>query len=43
MDEFFESEFGSELKGKISKNGKRVDGQNVYKVDNKTGNLKKND
>lgn len=43
MDEFFESEFGSELKGNISKNGKRVDGQNVYTVDKKTGNLKKND
>ncbi|MGX7419695.1 hemagglutinin [Carnobacterium gallinarum] len=35
MDEFFEGEFGSELKGNVSKNGKRVDGQQVYKVDNK--------
>lgn len=35
MDDFFEGEFGSELKGNLSKNGKRVDGQQVYKVDNK--------
>ncbi len=31
MDVFFEGEFGSELKGNLSKNGKRVDGQQVYK------------
>lgn len=43
MDEFFETEFGSEIKDKLSKTSKRVDGQSVYKVDKKVGNLKKND
>lgn len=43
MNEFFESDFGSELKNNSSKTKKRVDGQNVYKVDKKTGNLKKGD
>ena len=43
MDEFFETNFGSEIKNKVSKTNKRVDGQTVYKVDKKTGNLKKND
>ncbi len=32
MDEFFESEFGSELKGNVEKTSKRVDGQQVYKL-----------
>lgn len=43
MDEFFETKFGSELKDNSTKTKKRVDGQTVYKVDKKTGNLKKND
>lgn len=43
MDEFFETEFGSELKNNTTKTNKRVDGQSVYKVDKKTGNLSKND
>ncbi|MDA9472184.1 hypothetical protein [Enterococcus sp. 5H] len=41
MDEFFETKFGSELKDNSTKTKKRVDGQTVYKVDKKTGNLKK--
>lgn len=36
MSEFFESEFGSELKNNISKTKKRKDGQSVYKVDDKS-------
>lgn len=46
MNEFFETEFGSNIKGNVSKNGKMVDGQQVYKVDNKQlkkYGLKKND
>ncbi|CAD5900215.1 T7SS effector LXG polymorphic toxin [Carnobacterium maltaromaticum] len=35
MNEFFEGDFGSELKGSLSKTKKNVDGQSVYKVDNK--------
>lgn len=43
MDEFFDTEFGSEIQNNLSKTKKRVDGQNIYKVDKKIGNLKKND
>ncbi|WP_429951351.1 hypothetical protein [Enterococcus sp. AZ101] len=35
MKEFFETEFGSNIKDNVSKNGKIVDGQQVYKVDDK--------
>ncbi|MHC5280320.1 T7SS effector LXG polymorphic toxin [Listeria kieliensis] len=45
MDEFFESEFGSELKGSVEKTSKRVDGQQVYKLKKnmKSYKLKKGD
>lgn len=45
MDEFFDTEFGSEIKDNLSKTKKRVDGQNVYKVDKNMPEygLKKND
>ncbi|MBS7577160.1 hypothetical protein HOY36_06385 [Enterococcus sp. MMGLQ5-2] len=33
MDEFFDTEFGSEIKDNLSKTTKRVDGQTVYKVE----------
>ncbi|EOT73881.1 hypothetical protein I586_00877 [Enterococcus moraviensis ATCC BAA-383] len=35
MKEFFETEFGSKIKGKVSKTKKNYDGQSVYKVDKK--------
>ncbi|MFC0404008.1 hypothetical protein ACFFHS_03165, partial [Enterococcus ureilyticus] len=43
MKEFFETDFGSEIKGNITKTNKKYQGQSVYKVDKKIGNLKKND
>ncbi|MCA5014043.1 MULTISPECIES: T7SS effector LXG polymorphic toxin [unclassified Enterococcus] len=45
MDEFFDTDFGSKLKNNVSKTKKRVDGQNVYKVDKNMPEygLKKND
>ncbi|MHC5278726.1 T7SS effector LXG polymorphic toxin [Listeria kieliensis] len=45
MDEFFESGFGSELKGSVEKTSKRVDGQQVYKLKKNMKNfqLKKGD
>ncbi|MFD2388556.1 hypothetical protein [Enterococcus rivorum] len=35
MDEFFKTDFGSELKKNLTKTTKRIDGQSVYKVDSK--------
>ncbi|WP_242585388.1 MULTISPECIES: LXG domain-containing protein [unclassified Enterococcus] len=44
MKEFFETEFGSSIKNKVSKTKKNYDGQQVYKADKKISeNLRKND